>query len=385
MNSPEPATSKSAADGPNEQAPARPAAARRGRAASAALAWVVVVVHARALVRLDARTPTPARTIVQVTAEVAGTDPSDAPPRDGSGARRAATDRTRSRPTRRSRWTPRSRTSASTVRQVRGSFPQIGRACRRRSRRARSTWRRARDDYARRKSIAAGGAVSTEEVAHAREVGRRRRSRAARRARGPERRTGADRRHRRLRDHPLVMRAVTRVREAALALERTHDHRAGDGVVAKKGVQLGPAGERRARRCWRSCALDDAGSTPISRKSSCSACASGSRSNCTSDLYGGDVDLSRHGSRASRRAPAPLSRCCPRRTRPATGSRSCSACRCASRSTRGARRAPAARRPVDARRGRPARPVAARCWPSRPARSRRRCRPAATRPAGRGD
>ena len=42
----------------------------------------------------------------------------------------------------------------------------------------------------------------------------------------------------------------------------------------------------------------------------------------------------RHGERASAPAPARRSRCCRRRTPPATGSRSCSACRCASRSTR---------------------------------------------------
>ena len=39
-------------------------------------------------------------------------------------------------------------------------------------------------------------------------------------------------------------------------------------------------------------------------------------------------------SKGSAPAPARRSRCCRRRTRPATGSRSCSACRCASRSTR---------------------------------------------------
>ena len=40
----------------------------------------------------------------------------------------------------------------------------------------------------------------------------------------------------------------------------------------------------------------------------------------------------RHGCRPSRRRPARSSRCCRRRTPPATGSRWCSACRCASRS-----------------------------------------------------
>ena len=51
-----------------------------------------------------------------------------------------------------------------------------------------------------------------------------------------------------------------------------------------------------------------------------------------SDLYGSDV-IFKGRSRASASAPAARSRCCRRRTPPATGSRSCSACRCASCST----------------------------------------------------
>ena len=45
-------------------------------------------------------------------------------------------------------------------------------------------------------------------------------------------------------------------------------------------------------------------------------------------------EVPRQGRSASRRARARRSRCCPRRTRPATGSRSCSVCRCASSSIR---------------------------------------------------
>jgi membrane fusion protein (multidrug efflux system) len=57
---------------------------------------------------------------------------------------------------------------ASTVRQVSGSFAQVERA--RAQLVARNVeLRRARADYARRDSIASGGAVSSEEVAHARE------------------------------------------------------------------------------------------------------------------------------------------------------------------------------------------------------------------------
>ncbi len=51
------------------------------------------------------------------------------------------------------------------------------------------------------------------------------------------------------------------------------------------------------------------------------------------DIYGGSVEYPRQGRSASVPAPAACSRCCPRRTPPATGSRWCSACRCASRWT----------------------------------------------------
>ena len=52
------------------------------------------------------------------------------------------------------------------------------------------------------------------------------------------------------------------------------------------------------------------------------------------DLYGKQDRAITARSRASAPAPARRSRCCRRRTPPATGSRSSSACRCASRSTR---------------------------------------------------
>ena len=101
--------------------------------------------------------------------------------------------------------------------------------------------------------------------------------------------------------------------------------------------------------------------------------------------------IQRHASPAWASAPARPSRCCRRRTPPATGSRWCSACRCASRSTREQLQGqPAARRPVDGRRGRRHASRTARCWPTRrapraldadaglqPARRRRRGRGAA--------
>ena len=125
----------------------------------------------------------------------------------------------------------------ATVRQVRGAYPQTGRLQAQIA--ARETdLARARDDYRRRQSIAAGGAVSAEELAHAREVvnGAEAALRAAREELNVAlAQTGGIAASR----HPLVMRAATRVREAALALERMHVTAPVNGVVAKKGVQLG--------------------------------------------------------------------------------------------------------------------------------------------------
>jgi len=125
----------------------------------------------------------------------------------------------------------------ATVRQVRGSYPQTGRLQAQIA--ARETdLARARDDYRRRQSIAAGGAVSTEELAHAREVvaGAEAALRSAREDLNVAlAQTGGIEASR----HPQVMRAIARVREAALALERTRITAPVNGVVARKGAQLG--------------------------------------------------------------------------------------------------------------------------------------------------
>ena len=125
----------------------------------------------------------------------------------------------------------------ATVRQVRGSYPQTGRLQAQIA--ARETdLAKARDDLRRRQSIAGGGAVSAEELAHAREVvaGAEAALRAAREELNAAlAQTGGIEASR----HPLVMRAATRVREAALALDRMQVTAPVSGVVARKGVQLG--------------------------------------------------------------------------------------------------------------------------------------------------
>jgi membrane fusion protein (multidrug efflux system) len=125
----------------------------------------------------------------------------------------------------------------ATVRQVRGAYPQTGRLQAQIS--ARETdLARAREDLRRRQSIATGGAVSVEELAHSREVVNG--AEAALRAAQEELKIataqtgGVD-----VARHPQVLRAAARVREAALSLARTQITSPVDGVLARKGVQLG--------------------------------------------------------------------------------------------------------------------------------------------------
>ena len=272
MNSPEPAT---------ESAPTPNQKRRRGLlllavvvllAGAAWFAWWYV--HARWYVSTEDAYA--GATVVQVTSEVAGTvrtihpretewvtagqplielDPADA---------RIAMDAALA-------------DLGATVRQVRGTYPQTGRLQAQIA--ARETdLARARDDYRRRQSIAAGGAVSAEELAHAREVvaGAEAALRAAREELNVAlAQTGGIDASR----HPQVMRAIaTGPRGSARA--RAHaDHRAGEWRRRPQGRATGSAGE-----CRHPAAVDRRDSTMrgwtrTSRKCSCSACASGSRSN----------------------------------------------------------------------------------------------------------
>jgi membrane fusion protein (multidrug efflux system) len=202
---------------------------------AAGIAWYVWwVLHGRWFVSTDDAYA--GGTVVQVTAEVAGTVRTvrpretesvqagqaliDLDPADARIALDAAVAEL-----------------GATVRQVRGAYPQTGRL--RAQIRARETdLARAQDDLARRKSIASGGAVSAEEVAHAREVvaGAEAALQAAREELNVAvaQTGGTD-----VANHPQVLRAATRVREAALALARMHVVAPVDGVIARKGVQVG--------------------------------------------------------------------------------------------------------------------------------------------------
>ncbi len=126
---------------------------------------------------------------------------------------------------------------AATVRQVSGTFAQVERS--RAQLVARDVdLRRAREDFARRESIAGGGAVAGEEVAHARQAIE---ALAAARSAAQEDLNAAlsQTQGTTVAGHPLVRRAATRVRDAALALARTTIVSPVDGVVGRKGVQVG--------------------------------------------------------------------------------------------------------------------------------------------------
>jgi len=174
----------------------------------------------------------------------------------------------------------------ATVRQVRGAYPQTGRL------QAQVTARetdlaRARDDYRRRRSIAAGGAVSAEELAHAREVvaGAEAGLRSAREDLNVAlAQTGGIEASR----HPQVMRAIARVREAALGLERTRITAPVNGVVARKGVQLGQR-VNAGTPLLAIVELDDAWVDANFKEVQLQRMRIGQPVELKSDLYGGDV------------------------------------------------------------------------------------------------
>lgn len=174
----------------------------------------------------------------------------------------------------------------ATVRQVRGSYPQTGRLQAQIAGRE-TDLARARDDYRRRQSIAAGGAVSAEELAHAREVvaGAEAALRSAREDLNVAlAQTGGIEASR----HPQVMRAIARVREAALALERTRVTAPVNGVVARKGVQLGQR-VNAGTPLLAIVALDDAWVDANFKEVQLQHMRIGQPVELKSDLYGNDV------------------------------------------------------------------------------------------------
>ena len=126
---------------------------------------------------------------------------------------------------------------ARTVREVRGVFSQAG-ALRAQIHESEIGLKAARADLARREGIAEGGAVAAEEIEHARDqVAQLQAAVAARRESLAS--TEAQIVNTRIATHPAVLAAAARVREAALALRRTHVVAPVSGAIARRSVQIG--------------------------------------------------------------------------------------------------------------------------------------------------
>ena len=134
-------------------------------------------------------------------------------------------------------------------------------------------------------------------------------------------------------DHPMVLAALAKRDQAALDLANTTVTAPAAGVVAQAdrlvvGQQVTPAiaGDEPCRDRRR------AGSRPTSRKPTSPTCGLASAATVTVDAYPGQT-LRRRGGQHRRRHRRGVLAAARRRTPPATGSRSCSACRSASAST----------------------------------------------------
>jgi membrane fusion protein, multidrug efflux system len=126
---------------------------------------------------------------------------------------------------------------ARAVRQVRGLFAQ-GKELRAQIDQREQAERTADEDLQRRGTLIADGAISTEELSHARDAVTTTRANVAA-AREQLSQTVAQIDGTTIADHPQVLAAAAAVRNAALALHRTELTSPVSGVIAKRSVQVG--------------------------------------------------------------------------------------------------------------------------------------------------
>src|SRR5580692_12950474 len=126
---------------------------------------------------------------------------------------------------------------ARAVRQVRGLFAQ-GQELRAQIENREQAQRTADDDLKRRGGLIADGAISAEELSHARDAVTTTRANVAA-AREQLDQTVAQIDGTTIADHPQVLAAAAAVRNAALALHRTELISPVSGVIAKRSVQVG--------------------------------------------------------------------------------------------------------------------------------------------------
>ncbi len=215
---------------------------------------------------------------------------------------------------------------ARTVRQTRGLYRSVEGAQAELSARQ-VTLNRVREDFARRKGLAATGAISDEELAHARN------ELAAAEAAVAGSRETFERSNALVDDtviatQPDVEAAAAQLRQAYLNNARAGIVAPVSGYVARRSVQVG-------QRVQPGTALMAVVPTEQMwveanfKETQLRHMRLGQEVELRSDLYGGDV---KYKGRIDSLGLAPVrrSRCCRRRTPAATGSRSCSAFRCAS-------------------------------------------------------
>ena len=126
---------------------------------------------------------------------------------------------------------------ARAVRAVRGLYAQTGQL-RAQINEREVALKRAKNDYERRASLASDGAVSGEELAHAKDTINELTAGLAA-TREQLNATHAQTEGTTIANHPQVLRAETAVRDAALSLHRTKLIAPVAGVIAKRSVQLG--------------------------------------------------------------------------------------------------------------------------------------------------
>lgn len=126
---------------------------------------------------------------------------------------------------------------ARTVRDVRALYAQAEQLRAQISERE-TDLKKSRSDYARREALVADGAVSGEELAHAQDTIDQTRA-ALQAAQRQLDATLAQIEGTTIEDHPNVLAAAARLRDASLALRRTTIRSPVTGTVAKRGVQVG--------------------------------------------------------------------------------------------------------------------------------------------------
>lgn len=126
---------------------------------------------------------------------------------------------------------------ARTVRQVRALYSQADQL-RAQIAERQTDLNKSQSDYARRQALVADGAVSGEELAHAQDTIAQTRASLQAAQRQLEA-TLAQIEGTTLEDHPNVLAAAAKLRDASLALRRTTIRSPVSGTIAKRGVQLG--------------------------------------------------------------------------------------------------------------------------------------------------